>query len=104
MMSTHEHLPPQGNKATGGSGASQMPVIERAKRQLLLLGSGRSRGCCLEMICTGFLAGANLYNGDPDTLLFLEIRHKHFRNHSGDDSEQHLITLCTLSTTCQRTE
>lgn len=25
----------------------------------------------------------------------LEVHHKEFRNHSGDDSEQNLITLCT---------
>jgi len=35
----------------------------------LMLGSDRSRGYCLEMICADFLAGANLDNGDPDVLL-----------------------------------
>jgi predicted HNH restriction endonuclease len=25
----------------------------------------------------------------------LEVHHKEFRNHSGDDSEENLITLCT---------
>ena len=35
-----------------------------------MLGSDRSRGYCLEMICADFLAGANLDNGDPETLLF----------------------------------
>ena len=50
---------------------SQMPVIERAiETAALLLGSDRSRGYCLEMICADFLAGANLDNGDPETLLF----------------------------------
>ena len=34
------------------------------------LGSDRSQGYCLEMICPDFLAGANLDNGDPETLLF----------------------------------
>jgi hypothetical protein len=33
------------------------------------LGSDRSRGYCLEMICADFLAGANLDNGDPEVLL-----------------------------------
>jgi len=34
------------------------------------LGSNRSRGYCLEMICADFLAGANLDNsGDPDVLV-----------------------------------
>jgi hypothetical protein len=35
-----------------------------------MLGSDRSRGYCLEMICADFLAGANLDHGDPETLLF----------------------------------
>ena len=38
-----------------------MPVIERAiETAALMLGSDRSRGYCLEMICADFLAGANL--------------------------------------------
>ena len=50
---------------------SQMPVIERAiETAALMLGSDQSRGYCLEMICADFLAGANLDNGDPETLLF----------------------------------
>jgi len=54
---------------------SQMPVIERAiETTALMLGSDRSRGYCLEMICADFLAGANLDNGDPDTLLFSMTR------------------------------
>jgi hypothetical protein len=40
----------------------------------LMLGSDRSRGYCLEMICADFLAGANLDNGDPETLLFSMTR------------------------------
>ena len=35
----------------------------------LMLGSGKSRGYCLEMICADFLAGANLENGNPRALL-----------------------------------
>ena len=34
-----------------------------------MLGTDRSRGYCLEMICADFLAGANLDNGNPDLLL-----------------------------------
>ena len=50
---------------------SQIPVIEQAiETAALMLGSDRSRGYCLEMICADFLAGANLDNGDPETLLF----------------------------------
>jgi len=54
---------------------SQMPVIEKAiETAALMLGSDRSRGYCLEMICADFLAGANLDNGDPETLLFSMTR------------------------------
>jgi hypothetical protein len=50
---------------------SQIPIIDRAlETAALMLGSDRSRGYCLEMICADFLAGANLDNGDPETLLF----------------------------------
>jgi hypothetical protein len=50
---------------------SQIPVIEQAIETAAgMLGSDRSRGYCLEMICADFLAGANLDNGDPETLLF----------------------------------
>jgi hypothetical protein len=49
---------------------SQMPVVDRAiETASLMLGSDRSRGYCLEMICADFLAGVNLDNGDPDVLL-----------------------------------
>ena len=54
---------------------SQIPVIDRAlETAALMLGSDRSRGYCLEMICADFLAGANLDNGDPGTLLFSMTR------------------------------
>ena len=54
---------------------SQVPVIEKAiETAALKLGSDRSRGYCLEMICADFLAGANLDNGDPEMLLFSMTR------------------------------
>ena len=34
-----------------------------------MLGSDKSRGYCLEMVCADFLAGANLQEGNPDTLI-----------------------------------
>jgi hypothetical protein len=34
-----------------------------------MLGTDKSRGYCLEMICADFLAGAHLENGDPTVLL-----------------------------------
>jgi hypothetical protein len=49
---------------------SQVPVIEQAlETAARMLGSDKSRGYCLEMICADFLAGANLENGNPDVLL-----------------------------------
>jgi hypothetical protein len=40
---------------------SQLPVIEQAlETAALMLGTDKSRGYCLEMICADFLAGANL--------------------------------------------
>ena len=49
---------------------SQIPVIERAIDTAgLMLGTDKSRGYSLEMICADFLAGASLDNGNPDLLL-----------------------------------
>src|SRR5205823_14678839 len=49
---------------------SQIPIIEQAiETAALMLGSDKSRGYCLEMICADFLAGANLDGGQPDVLL-----------------------------------
>jgi hypothetical protein len=41
-------------------------TIETAAR---MLGTDKSCGYCLEMICADFLAGAHLDNGDPEILL-----------------------------------
>jgi hypothetical protein len=54
---------------------SQIPVIEQAlETAARMLGSDKSRGYCLEMICADFLAGANLDNQNPETLLFSMTR------------------------------
>ena len=54
---------------------SQIPVIERAIETAgLMLGTDKSRGYCLEMICADFLAGANLDSGSPNVLLFSILR------------------------------
>src|ERR1017187_2104694 len=45
---------------------------------LTLLGSDRSCGYCLEMICAHFPAGANLGNGDPEPRLFSITRFFNF--------------------------
>src|SRR5262245_52491221 len=48
---------------------SQLPVIEQAlETAAIMLGSDKSRGYCLEMICADFLSGANLQNGNPKAL------------------------------------
>ena len=49
---------------------SQIPVIEQAiEAAALMLGSDKSRGYCLEMICADFLAGAYMDGGNPEMLL-----------------------------------
>jgi hypothetical protein len=49
---------------------SQLPVIEQAlETAALMLGTDKSRGYCLEMICADFLAGANLQDDNPNALL-----------------------------------
>jgi hypothetical protein len=49
---------------------SQLPVIEQAlETAARMLGSDRSRGYCLEMICADLLAGANSQQDDPQALL-----------------------------------
>ncbi len=58
---------------------SQVPVIEQAiEIAARMLGSDKSRGYCLEMICADFLAGANLDNGDPEILLSSISRYYRF--------------------------
>jgi hypothetical protein len=54
---------------------SQCGVIERAlETAALMLGTSKSRGYCLEMICADFLAGANLDQGDSESLLLAVSR------------------------------
>jgi hypothetical protein len=49
---------------------SQLPVIEQAMETAAgMLGSDRSRGYCLEMICTDFLAEANLGGVNSEILV-----------------------------------
>jgi hypothetical protein len=50
---------------------SQLPVIEQALETAgMILGTNKSRGYCLEMICADFIAGASLENGNSKALLF----------------------------------
>ncbi|MGH9504087.1 MAG: HNH endonuclease [Terriglobales bacterium] len=49
---------------------TQIPVIEQAiETAALMLGTDKSRGYCLEMICADFLAGASMGSEDPSLLL-----------------------------------
>jgi hypothetical protein len=46
---------------------SQLPVVERAlETAALMLGSDKSRGYLLEMVCADFLAGADLQNRESE--------------------------------------
>ena len=50
---------------------SQIPVIEQAiETAARMLGSDKSRGYCLEMICADFLAGAHQGEQNPEMLLW----------------------------------
>jgi hypothetical protein len=58
---------------------SQLPVVEQAiETAALMLGTDKSRGYCLEMICADFLAGANLENENPEVLLQSALRYFKF--------------------------
>src|SRR5258708_15401859 len=49
---------------------TQIPIVEQAiDTAALMLGTDKSRGYCLEIICAGFLARADLENEDPTLLL-----------------------------------
>jgi hypothetical protein len=58
---------------------SQIPVIEQAiETAALMLGSDKSRGYCLEMICADFLAGAAMDSNNPEILLHSISRYYKF--------------------------
>ncbi len=71
---------------------SQIPVIEQAiETAALMLGTDKSRGYCLEMICADFLAGANLDNENPEVLLQSALRF--FKFLPGQERETFLTAL-----------
>jgi hypothetical protein len=75
---------------------SQMPVIEQAlDTAALMLGSDKSRGHCLEMICADFLAGAHLENGKAKVLLCSILRL--FRFLSAADKQEFLREVSTAA-------
>jgi hypothetical protein len=69
---------------------SRLPVIEQAlETAALMVGTDKSRGYCLEMICADFLAGVSLEAGDRDALLpcrthFRRGRRSHYRYYFSD--------------------
>ncbi len=68
---------------------SQIPIIEQAiETAALMLGSDKSRGYCLEMICADFLAGTNLENENPAVLLHSALRF--FKFLPGEDKKTFL--------------
>jgi len=71
---------------------SQIPVIEQAiETAARMLGTDKSRGYCLEMICADFLAGAHLDNGNPEILLNSISRYYKFL--PGEQRQAFLETL-----------
>src|SRR5579864_9136780 len=81
---------------------SQIPVVELAlETAALMLGTDKSRGYCLEMICADFLAGAHLAEGNPEILLqsiqhffkFLPGEQKHAFLFAGQELEEVLDRL-----------
>ena len=69
---------------------SQIPVIDQAiETAALMLGSDKSRGYCLEMICADFLAGASLQDGNADLLLNSTLRFFGFL--SADEKHSFLV-------------
>jgi hypothetical protein len=68
---------------------TQIPLVEQAiETATLMLGTDKSRGCCLEMICADFLAGANLDNEDPAVLL--QSMSRFFKFLSGEQQQAFL--------------
>src|SRR5208282_388505 len=72
---------------------SQIPVIEQAiETAAQMLGTDKSRGYCLEMICADFLAGAHLDNGNPEILLHSICRYYKFL--PSEQQQAFLENLC----------
>jgi hypothetical protein len=68
---------------------SQIPIIDQAiETAALMLGTDKSRGYCLEMICADFLAGANPGNENSEALLQSALRF--FKFLSGEEKQAFL--------------
>jgi hypothetical protein len=74
---------------------SQIPVVEQAlETAALMLGTDKSRGYCLEMICADFLAGASLDGSNPELLLQSQRR---FFRFLGREQQERFIAEATDS-------
>ena len=72
---------------------SQIPLLEQAiETAALMLGTEKSRGYCLEMICADFLAGATIDGSNPDLLLHTQLRFFRFLD---EDRQKIFITRVT---------
>ena len=75
---------------------SQIPVVEQAlETAALMLGTDKSRGYCLEMICADFLAGASLDGGNPE--LLLQSQRRFFRFLGREQQERFIAELTSPS-------
>ncbi len=75
---------------------SQIPVVEQAlETAALMLGTDKSRGYCLEMICADFLAGATLDGGDPE--LLLQSQRRFFRFLGREQQERFIAEVTSPS-------
>jgi hypothetical protein len=71
---------------------SQLGVVEKAIEIAgLMLGTDKSRGYCLEMICADFLAGANLEEANPNVLMLALRRIYELLPHEQRNQFQHEI-------------
>ena len=78
---------------------TQIPVVEQAiETAALMLGTEKSRGYCLEMICADFLAGANLENENPE--LMLQSIRRFFKFLPGE--QQHAFLAQVNGQICER--
>src|SRR5207248_8250959 len=79
---------------------SQIPVVDQAiETAALMLGSDKSRGYCLEMICADFLAGANLDGTNPELLLQSQRR---FFKFLGREQQKLFIAEVTTASDLRR--
>jgi hypothetical protein len=75
---------------------SQLLVVEQAlETAALMLGTDKSRGYCLEMICADFLGGVNLENRDSKALLFSVSRLFQFLSQQQRQQFLHQATIAS---------